>query len=315
MKVILALALVGVAAALPLDTAVTNGVFLEESASRPTFAKGIRTDCDYSHHTARTLGHTAAQGDTTPYASLDKAKAVCDEMGPDCGGILEEPADVDLSHMGKAGELAEATLNANEDDIPKEFRLYAGHQLKIGEDDQILHRKTVCALPLPHTNYVAGDSRLLHNAILKVNDSVEGLRWKLQNGPEFARYDDGRDHGSQSRLTDGKSNVFAVDDCIELCAKKSDCASGHYCAQGIAGHAGNCFLSGDWEPHGTPVDEMSCSKVQNFRKKNDWVKPVMRTDDGQYIKHQWHSKKPIDEAMAEDQEAAAAEDAAYGAAF
>lgn len=281
---------------------MNNGVLLEESASRPTFAKGIRTDCEYSHHTGRNLGHVPAQGDKTAYESVEKAKAVCDEMGPDCGGVLEEPADPSDPSQGQ------------------EFKLYHGHILKIGEDHQVMHLKTICALPLPHTNYVPGDSRLLHNAIWKVNDEIEGLRWKLQNGPEFHRYDDGRDHGSQSRLTDGKSNVFAVDDCIELCAKKSDCASGHYCAVGIAGHAGSCFLSGDWEPHGTPVNEMECSKVQNFRKKNDWVKPVMRTDDGQYIKHQWHSKKPIDVAMAEDQDAAAAEGmeatpAPEGAAF
>lgn len=267
--------LVGTAVALPLDTAVSRGVFLEESASAkgPTFAKGITTACEYAHSSGRNLGDVPAQGDESIYPTLDKAKEACDDMGPDCGGVKEENG---------------------------QFTLWHGHILKVGKSSETMHLKVLCALPLPNSNYQPGDSATLHGAIWKVNEEVEGLRWKLSNGPVFHRYDDDQDHGLGSRLQDGKSNVFDVDACIELCRVRSDCASGHYCAQGSPGHAGNCYLSGDWAVQGIPVDESVCSKAQNFRKKHDWIKPVMRTDDGQYIKHQWHSKKPIDEARAED---------------
>jgi hypothetical protein len=287
MKQFVALAVVaciGSAIALPLlDTAVTNGVLLEEQASRPTFAKGIRTDCDYIHHTGRTLGDVHARGDNTIYADLAKAKYECNDMGDDCGGVLE-------------------TAGQGPDDS-EGYQLFAGHKLKNAHDSQevTLHLKTLCAFPLPNSNFRSGESQHGRHAIYELNPVVQDLRWKLSNGPVFARHDDGRDHGFASRLTDAKSHALSVEDCMELCKDRSDCASGNYCAAGTTGAAGTCFLSGDWDPHGKQVDETACTTTQNFRKRHDWVKPVMRTDDGQYIKHQWHSKKTIDDAAAEEQ--------------
>lgn len=286
--VVAALCCLGSAIALPLlDSAVKNGVLLEETASRPTFAKGIRTYCDYMHHTARTLGAVPAAGDENKYSTIEKAKAICDELGDDCGGILED-----------------SDVNG--------FTVWKGHHLKVGTASQTIHLKTLCAFPLPNTNFRPGSSTVNHNAIYEINPQVEDLRWKLSNGPVISRHDDKRDHGWASRIVDGKSNVAQVEDCMEICKGRSDCASGHYCAEGSTGTVGNCFLSGDWDPHGKPVDDFACSKVQNFRKRHDWVKPVMRTDDGQYIKHQWHSKRTIDDAAAMDQLAYDADEAQYG---
>lgn len=269
---------VGSVIALPLDTAVSNGVLLEEKASRPTFAKGIRTDCDYVHHRERTLGDVPARGDLTDYKSIEMAKRECDRMGPDCGGILETTMGTD----------------------PSQYRLYSGHVLKLGETNEILHMKTVCAFPLPYSNLRPGEGRVNHGAIWEENMNTIDMRWKLSNGPIFSRHDDGRDHGRASRLLDGHTNVRDIETCIDGCAKRSDCASGYYCADGDAGVAGTCFLSGDWDPHGVEVNEMSCNQVQNFRKRHDWVKPVLRLENGQHIKEQWHSKLPIDEAQAMD---------------
>lgn len=313
---IAALCCIGSAIALPLlDNAVKNGVLLEEAASKPSFAKGIRAYCDYVHHTGRSLGNVPAEGNTQIYKDLKSAKLECDEMGDNCGGILEVDYERDSDVLTQQHIVGDRT----------EFTLWHGHVLKDEPDvttaadldgvtttiSKKVHLKTLCAFPLPNSNFRPSSSENGHS-IYETNPITADLRWKLANGPVIKRYDDGRDHGYRSRLVDGKSNVLDVEACEEACRLKSDCASGTFCASGQPGHVGNCFLSGDWDPHGKPVNEVECTNVQNFRKRHDWVKPVMRTDDGQYIKHQWHSKKTIDDAMAEDMLQYDEEEQTYG---
>lgn len=208
-----------------------------------------------------------------------EAKAKCDEIGPNCGGIVEDSGDVD-------GEGRHA------------FSLHAGSRLFVGKvGEQSTHLKGLCAFPLPDTDFP-------HTNSASKRAEVQALRWKLSNGPAFARLDDGRDHGGASRLMDGKYSVFDVNDCIKSCAERSDCQSGHYCAVGVGGTAGSCYLSGDWDPYGESSAE-GCTGAQNFKKTADWVKPVMRTEAGEYVKEQWHSKETRDNAEALEKEAEA----------
>lgn len=260
----LLLAFVAGACAVPLQPEL----FIE--IERPTFAKGIPTACEYRAHTNQNLGHIFAEGHEMEYENERDAKAKCDEIGPNCGGLVETD--------GK-------------------FTLYAGRRLFVGHQGQITHLKGMCAFPLPSTDYP-------HTNNAEVRAEVQSMRWKLSNGPEFARLDDGRDHGTKSRLHDGKVDVFDVNDCIKSCAERSDCQSGHYCSVGEAGASGSCYLSGDWDPYGEDSAE-GCQQAQNFKKTADWVKPVMRTESGDYVKEQWHTKETLDNAKALEKEAAA----------
>lgn len=333
MKQFFALAVVcfGIANALPLLTpAVSNGVLLEERASTPTFAKGIRTDCNYEEIFDRDLGEVFAEGDSTVYKAEPKegqsqeeaeedakkeAKVACDDMGPTCGGVVR---------------------NGN-----GEYQLFHGSALK-NAPGSTTFLKEICAFPLPYSNFWKGENHhdtsseghdvsdekhdvTSHSAedegqgpgapkrdfgdVKKVykfnhvtNAQIEGLRWKLSNGPSYARIDDGKDHGAKSRLADGKSEQLSVEDCMKACAKRTDCMSGHYCESGEGAISGKCFLSGDWDPYGIEPDYDGCDQYRNFRQEHEWVKPVMRTDDGEYVKEQWHSKVPIDVAYAQQSE-------------
>lgn len=272
MKFLMVASGVAVASAIPLQPALIE-------LERPTFAKGIPTACEYTEHPGRNLGHIYAEGHSVEYDNLEEAKAKCDEIGPNCGGVVEKRTAKDVEEGAT-------------------FELMSGRRLFVGETDiQFAHLKGLCAFPIPNTNFP-------HTNNKDTIAEVENLRWKLSNGPSFARLDDGRDHGSASRLPDGKYDVFEVDDCIEQCAQRSDCQSGHYCAVGKGGAAGVCYLSGDWSPYGDDSAE-GCMSAQNFKKTHDWVKPVMRTEAGEYVKEQWHSKETRDNAAALKKEAEA----------
>lgn len=266
MKFLLVASAAAAATAIPLQPA-----FIE--LERPTFAKGVPTACEYKEHPERNLGHIFAEGHSVTYDNLPEAKAKCDEIGPNCGGVVEARAS----------------------ETEKTFELMSGRRVFVGTPAQFAHVKGLCAFPLPNTNFP-------HTNQESVRAEVQALRWKLSNGPSFARLDDGRDHGAASRLPDGKIDAFEVYDCIESCAERADCQSGHYCAVGVGGAAGVCYLSGDWSPYGDDSAE-GCMSAQNFKKTHDWVKPVMRTEAGDYVKEQWHSKETRDNAAALKKEA------------
>jgi hypothetical protein len=248
----LAIVCLGVANALPMvQPAVSNGVLLETAARTPTFAKGIRTDCNYETISHRDLGGVFAQGDETKYTpkdlsvpadvedALKQAKVACDDMGPDCGGVVQDPLGC--------------------------FALYRGSSLKVCEGCKT-HLKEICAFPLPYSNFWKGENA--HDDLSKTynddhedakkdaahgtpddtqgdgapkrdmgngkvykfnhatNPNVEKMRWKLSNGPSYSRIDDGKDHGSKSRIMDGKSEQDSVDACMKICATRTDCMSG-----------------------------------------------------------------------------------------
>jgi hypothetical protein len=329
MKQFIALAIVcvGVANALPLlQPAVSSGVLLETGATTPTFAKGIRTDCNYEEVFDRDLGNVYAQGDSTRYTpkSSDpadvedtekQAKTACDDMGPDCGGVVMD---------------ADGT-----------YALYHGSSLKNCPGCKVF-LKEICAFPLPYSNFWKGENQ--HDDSAKnyddshedeptaapeapcnvqdgqpcagapkrnmgsgkvykfnhaTNPNVERMRWKLSNGPSYSRIDDGKDHGAKSRIMDGKSEEIDIEGCMKACAKRTDCMSGHYCESGEGTIAGKCFLSGDWDPYGEEPEFDGCTQYRNFRQNHEWVKPVLRTESGEYVKQQWHSKVPIDVAYAQ----------------
>jgi hypothetical protein len=317
----------GVASALPLlKPAISNGVFLETEARTPTFAKGIRTDCNYDDVEDRDLGNVFAQGDATKYIpksnsaediedSLKEAKTACDDMGPDCGGVVRNPQN--------------------------EFQLFHGSSLKIATGS-MTYLKEICAFPLPYSNFWKGENEhdseakdyddshepdpnaattaqqttgtepkgdgapkrnMGNGKVYKFNHStnpnVERMRWKLSNGPSYSRIDDGKDHGAKSRLMDGKSEELDIEGCMKACSKRTDCMSGHYCESGEGAISGKCFLSGDWDPYGIEPEYDGCNVYRNFRQNHEWVKPVLRTESGEYVKQQWHSKTPIDVAYAQ----------------
>jgi hypothetical protein len=324
-----AIACVGAASALPLlQPAVTNGVLLE--VGTPTFAAGIRTDCDYEEVMGRNLGHVFASGDETIYKpdsakdftvedAKKAAKTACDDMGPPCGGVVRR---------GSGG--ADTT-----------FQLYHGSSLKKDDDaSTITYIKEICAFPLPYSNFWKGENMHDEEADGADNDhleptpapaastdavglyqgspphrdmgpgkvykfnhgtnpNVERMRWKLSNGPAYMRVDDGKDHGFKSRIVDGTSQELDVEGCMKQCSKRTDCMSGHYCESGEGTVAGKCFLSGDWDPYGEDPDYDGCNVYRNFRQEYEWVKPVLRLENGNYVKEQWHSKVPIDVAYAQ----------------
>lgn len=322
MKAVLALAVVCVGAvnALPLlQPAVSAGVLLETGAKTPTFAKGIRTDCNYEEVFDRDLGNVYAQGDSTVYTPKSsspedvedtekQAKTACDDMGPDCGGVV---------------------MNAD-----GAYSLYHGSSLKNCPGCKTF-LKEICAFPLPYSNFWKGendhddsaknyddshedeateapDSSEGHGAPKRnmgsgkvykfnhaTNPNVERMRWKLSNGPSYSRIDDGKDHGAKSRIMDGKSEELDIEGCMKACAKRTDCMSGHYCESGEGAISGKCFLSGDWDPYGEEPEFDGCTQYRNFRQTHEWVKPVLRTESGEYVKQQWHSKTPIDVAYAQ----------------
>jgi hypothetical protein len=322
MKAVLALAVVCVGAvnALPLlQPAVSAGVLLETGAKTPTFAKGIRTDCNYEEVFERDLGNVYAQGDSTVYTPKStsaediedtekQAKTACDDMGPDCGGVV----------MTAEGS----------------YSLYHGSSLKNCPGCKTF-LKEICAFPLPYSNFWKGENahdessksfddsheteateapdtteghgapkrNMGNGKVYKfnhgTNPNVERMRWKLSNGPSYSRIDDGKDHGSKSRIMDGKSEELDIEGCMKACAKRTDCMSGHYCESGEGAIAGKCFLSGDWDPYGEEPEFDGCTQYRNFRQTHEWVKPVLRTESGEYVKQQWHSKVPIDVAYAQ----------------
>lgn len=328
MKLLILAVFVAAASALPLlKPAVSNGVLLETGARTPTFAKGIRTDCNYEEILDRDLGNVFAQGDSTKYTpedstkekvheALKEAKVACDDMGPDCGGVVR---------------------NAEGD-----FQLFHGSSLKVCNGCET-HLKEICAFPLPYSNFWKGENE--HDSEAKnyddsheeptpvpvtvatrpkdgehgfpkrnmgsgkvykfnhsTNPNVERMRWKLSNGPSYSRIDDGKDHGAKSRLQDGKSEELDVEGCMHACAKRTDCMSGHYCESGEGAISGKCFLSGDWDPYGEAAEFDGCTQYRNFRQNHEWVKPVLRTESGEYVKQQWHSKTPIDVAYAQQEQ-------------
>lgn len=325
-SIVLALVFVGASALPMLQKAVTNGVMLEESSTRPTFAKGIRTDCNYDHYQDRNLGKIFAHGNDQTFSTsptsdkedaLKAAKVACDEIGTDCGGVVETET---------AGVFS--------------FQLYQGSALKKSSTGQVTHLKSLCAFPLPYSNFDAGEEHhddadrngggtapqkdvegasngagcvpgaqvwpecnKAHKFNHKTNSDVEVLRWKLSNGPHYTRIDDGKDHGAKSRIVDGTSNTLSIEECMNLCAKRTDCMSGHYCESGEGAVSGKCIMSGDWDPYGSESEFDGCDVYRNFRQTFEWVKPVMRTDDGEHIEEQWHSKTPIDVAQAQNEEA------------
>lgn len=324
MKQFIALAIlcIGVANALPLlKTAVSRGVLLEErSSSTPTFAKGIRTDCNYEDIDDQDLGLVLARGlkkefkateptEEAEHEAKKEALVACDDMGPDCAGVVRDENGI--------------------------YRLFANSVLKKAPGSKT-YLKEICAFPLPYSNFWKGvnhhrlndeveepihemsDSALKgyppRNMGLRTgqdkaykfnhvtNPHIEGLRWKLSNGPAYNRIDDGKDHGSKSRLHDGQSEEHSIEDCMAACSKRTDCMSGHYCESGQGNIAGKCILSGDWDPYGIEPEYDGCTQYRNFRQSHEWVKPVLRTEDGEYIKEQWHSKTPIDVAYAQRRE-------------
>lgn len=321
-----AIASLAVASALPmLKPAVSAGVLLEESAHSPTFAAGIRTDCNYESYDDRDLGNVFARGDDQKFTlnpdiqdpseaeedALKAAKVACDDMGTDCGGVVK---------VNTSGSFF--------------FQIFQGTVLKKDGNGAVAHVKGLCAFPLPYSNFIKGEN---HHDELRTNDGneessqgshgtqhgagtvvhkfnhvtnidVERLRWKLSNGPSYDRIDDNKDHGFKSRISDGISQQLAVEDCMAACSKRTDCMTGHYCESGEGTVSGKCFLSGDWDPYGIDPEYDGCDLYRNFRQQHEWVKPVERLDDGKYVKEQWHSKTPIDVAYAQQ---AAGEDSAY----